>query len=522
MKTEEYDIVVIGSGIAGLHYAIRCSEFARVLILTKGTIGESNTMYAQGGIAAVFDKEDTIESHVADTLRAGDGLCNRAAVELLATHAKSAILELERLQVHFDKTSTGAFDLHLEGGHSHNRIVHQTDATGKEVETSLVRSVRNLNNIAIRERCFVIDLLVTNNICEGLTVLNTVSNEVSVVRSKLTMLAAGGAGQLYRVNTNPPVATGDGFAIASRAGATMKDMEFVQFHPTTLYSKKNDTFLISEAIRGFGAELKNKKGQSFMDEVHPLKSLAPRDIVTRAIIREMNNSGEPCVYLDLRKFDPLELKKQFPTIYQRCTEEGLDLSKDMIPVVPAAHYMCGGVKTDLKARTSIKNLYACGECACTGVHGANRLASNSLLEGIVFSTFAADDSREVIDAVPMPQTREIIPVSVARNVNVYDAIELRKIIQSLMWSHAGIIRNKQQLKTCLGVLDSIESSIQSRMKNEGISMPYMELLNMTETARLIAVFALRRKENRGCHFRSDAPYKLPENEVLYVDDGEAV
>ena len=503
MKTEEYDIVVIGSGIAGLHYAIRCASFARVLVVTKGTIGESNTMYAQGGIAAVFGKDDSIESHVTDTLEAGDGLCDKAAVEVLAKNAKEAILELERLQVHFDKTITGEFDLHLEGGHSHNRIVHQTDATGKEVETSLVKSVRGFPNITIREKCFVLDLLTVDNACYGIQILNATNGEVSMVYAKLTMLASGGAGQLYRVNTNPPVATGDGYAIASRAGAVMKDMEFVQFHPTTLYSKKQDTFLISEAVRGFGAELKNKKGECFMNTVHPLKSLAPRDIVTRAIITEMNKSDEPCVFLDLRHFDPMELKKQFPTIYQRCMEEGLDLTKDMIPVVPAAHYMCGGIKTDLKARTSIENLYACGECACTGVHGANRLASNSLLEGIVFSTLAAEDSQRELQRVRIPTLPKIQEVKVQQSPNVYDANVLRSMIQELMWTKGGIIRNAQKLQLCLGVLDTIEDSLKSRIEKDGVSMPYMELMNMTETARLIASFALERKENRGCHYRSD-------------------
>ena len=403
MKQINTDILVIGSGIAGLHYAIRCSAFARVLVVTKGKIGESNTMFAQGGIAAVFDEHDSTENHMNDTLVAGDGLCNEAAVRLIAENARQSILELCSYKVHFDKTQNGEFDLHREGGHSYARVVHTADATGKEVEDSLIKVVRNNKNISVLENHFAIDLITEDNTCIGATVIDQANNEISDIRAKITMLATGGAGQLFLQNTNPPIATGDGFAMAYRAGAAISNMEFVQFHPTTLYAPGSETFLITEAIRGFGAELKTKDGRTFMENYHPLRSLAPRDIVSRSILAELKKSDEPCVYLDMREFKTEDIKKHFPNIYQKCVESGLDLQKDMIPVVPAAHYMCGGVVTDLNARTTVENLYACGEVSCTGVHGANRLASNSLLEGLVFSGQAEKCALETLPDIKLSE-----------------------------------------------------------------------------------------------------------------------
>ncbi|MFN8292154.1 MAG: L-aspartate oxidase [Chitinophagales bacterium] len=514
MKTETFDIVVIGSGIAGLSYAMRCAEFAQVAIVTKGSIGESNTMYAQGGIAAVFDDNDSISNHVADTLTAGDGLCDKQVVELLARNAKEAILYLEQLQVNFNKTQSGTFDLHREGGHSHARIVHHADATGKEVENSLVKAVHNCKNITILENHFAVDVVVNNNKCKGIIAFNPATKKFIGIASKLTMLASGGAGQIYLQNTNPAVATGDGFAMAYRAGAEMMDMEFVQFHPTTLFAKEKETFLITEAIRGFGAELKNKNGIPFMENQHPLKSLAPRDIVTRAIISEMDKTGSDCVYLDLTSFNQQELAQHFPNIYQRCKEENINPATDMIPVVPAAHYVCGGIHTNLEGNTTVEYLYACGECTGTGVHGANRLASNSLLEGLVFAKQAAHDSQNKLlqmgNSANNNEKYFDTPYFEALKICTTCSSKLTALkwhLQTLMWHNCGIIRTESKLDSCLQELESIENKVLQILETEGFSILAMELLNMVESSKMICTAALNRKESRGCHFRSDYPQK---------------
>lgn len=512
MKYQETEVLVIGSGIAGLFYALHCARFAKVMLITKGTEGESNTMYAQGGIAAVFDKEDAVENHVRDTLVAGDGLCDEKAVRLIAQNAQQAILELDSLNVKFDKRESGTFDLHREGGHSHARVVHATDATGKEVETTLVSRVRSNANITILENCFAVDLCVANNQCNGVITISPTEKEPLQIHAKAVMLASGGAGQVYQLNTNPAIATGDGFAMAYRAGAAMANMEFVQFHPTTLYEYGQQVFLITEALRGFGAELKNKQGNTFMEKYHPMKSLAPRDIVTRAIVNELTENGEPCVYLDIRDFETNDIYKHFPNIYQRCMKAGLDLKKDMIPVVPAAHYMCGGVVTDLKGRSSIKNLYACGEVSCTGVHGANRLASNSLLEGLVFAETAAADTRSLL-ALPITESKHFDFVQLDQ-VEDLDLSTKKNFLQELMWKYAGIIRTEKELKYCLGELKKMQRELQSEISLKGISIPVMELLNLVETSLLIVKGALQREESRGCHFRSDFPLKSAYPKVI--------
>lgn len=518
MKTEAYEIVVVGSGIAGLSYALRCAEFADVVVVTKGHIGESNTMYAQGGIAAVFDNEDSIENHVNDTMATGDGLCDRPAVEILAQNAKDAILHLERQEVNFNKTKDGSLELHLEGGHSRARIVHNADATGKEVENSLVGAVRNCNNVAIRENHFAVDLIVNNGKCEGVIVFDEENKEFIRLQAKIVMLAAGGAGQVYKRTTNPAVATGDGFAIAYRAGAEMTDMEFMQFHPTTLYGKNKETFLITEAIRGFGAELKNKSGKAFMEGKHPLKSLAPRDIVSRAIVNEMSESGEECAYLDLTHLNQKELAGQFPNIYRRCTDEGIDLSKDMVPVVPAAHYICGGIKADVKARASIENLYTCGECTGAGVHGANRLASNSLLEGLVFAKQAADEARIKLRQIESPVISDGYNLPLPRVSNGVNAniASSKKKLQEIMWQYCGIIRKKNELANCLNELKTIKDNAVAIIESDGFSVPAMELVNMAECSIMICGSALHREESRGCHYRADYPMKneKPKHSVI--------
>lgn len=520
MRTEQVDIVVIGSGIAGLSYAIRCSEFAKVLIVTKSSVDASNTMFAQGGISAVFDDKDSLENHIADTLTAGDGICDRNAVEVLVSNAKEAVLYLEKLNVKFNKNEDGTFDLHREGGHSHARVVHNADATGREVETSLVKEVGNYKNIKIYEHHFAYDLVVNNNTCNGVLVFDEQAGEFVQIQAKITMLASGGLGQVFLRNTNPSVATGDGFAIAYRAGAAMMNMEFVQFHPTTLFSKKGETFLITEAIRGFKAILRNKAGEAFMEGVHPLKSLAPRDIVSQAIIKEMSGSGDECVFLDLTHLDQKEVAKHFPNIYERCVQEGLDLAKDMIPVVPAAHYMCGGIKTDLKAKTNIENLYACGECSGTGVHGANRLASNSLLEGLVFAEQAAIDTRQKLNNCnvsfeTVSVSTKIAPIS--REDEEID--EMRNYVQELMWNDCGIIRSEKQLRFCLSELEILLEHAENNLNENGFSVKVIELINLIICAQLIASSALSRKESRGCHYRSDFSQKnseaIPSLKVLH-------
>ncbi len=505
MNQRETEVLVIGSGIAGLFYAIHCAKFTRVTIVTKGTIGESNTMYAQGGIAAVFDKTDAIENHVHDTLIAGDGLCNESAVQLIAGNAKQAVLSLDKLNVRFDEKQKGVFDLHREGGHSHARVVHATDATGKEVENALVRQVRSSKNITILENCFAVDLCVIKNTCTGIIAIEDKATEPLRIHAKVVMLASGGAGQVYELNTNPAIATGDGFAMAQRAGAAIANMEFVQFHPTTFYEPGSQVFLITEALRGFGAELKNSTGETFMEKYHPLKSLAPRDVVTRAILSEMKKSGEPCVYLDARKFDTGELQKHFPNVYAHCKQAGLDLSKDMIPVVPAAHYMCGGVVTDLKGKTSIRNLYACGEVSCTGVHGANRLASNSLLEGLVFATKAADHTALLLQKhIPLTEPIPVVRLSKTEDADIGS---MKKYLRHVMWLYAGIIRKGTELNYCEAELKELHHKLTSKISSQGISVQRMEMLNLIETALMIVEGALNREESRGCHYRSDFPKK---------------
>ena len=509
MRTEKHDILVLGSGIAGLFYAIKCSAFAKVLVVTKGQIGESNTMYAQGGIAAVFDANDTVNEHFEDTLTAGDGLCDKHAVELLVKDAKQCVLELEQLHVDFNKTQTGEFDLHREGGHSHHRVVHHTDATGREVENALIKIVRSNPNISILENHFAVDLLIEDGICKGAIVIPPDSREPLLISAKITMLATGGSGQVFAHNTNPSVATGDGFAMAFRAGAQMMNMEFVQFHPTVLYSPGKETFLISEAVRGFGAELKHRNGCTFMEHYHLLGSLAPRDIVSRSIVHELDLTKEDCVYLDLRPFNKQEVEKHFPNIYKRCCDEGLDIAKDMIPVVPAAHYMCGGVKTDRKARTSLLHLYCCGEASCTGVHGANRLASNSLLEGLVFAKQASVDALVILATLPEAVTHYAENLNIAAASNDASLKVKKTMLQNLMWDYTGIIRNDIQLETCIDRLDKMKEDIEQEINRQGINQERMELLNLIETSLLITHCALLRTESRGCHFRIDYPEKNP-------------
>ena len=403
MKT---DFLVIGSGAAGLSFALKAAEHGHVTLVTKGKMDECNTNYAQGGICSVTYAPDTFEKHIHDTLVCGAGKCDPAAVELVVRRAPELIRDLIAWGTKFDKTPDGRFELNREGGHTEHRILHHEDLTGAEIERALITSVRKHPNITVLEHHFAIDLLTQHHLgefvtrhtrglaCFGAYVLNLESNEIETVLAKFTVVAAGGCGNVYSSTTNPSVATGDGIAMCHRAKAITENMEFIQFHPTSLYHPaEKPNFLITEAMRGYGAILRLQNGEEFMDKYHPMKSLAPRDVTARAIYTEMTRRGEDFVYLDVRHKDPEQTRRHFPNIYEKCLSLGIDITRDLIPVTPAAHYCCGGVKVDLNGETSIRRLYALGETSCTGLHGANRLASNSLIEAVVYADQAAQTRR---------------------------------------------------------------------------------------------------------------------------------
>lgn len=518
---EKCDFLIIGSGIAGLTYAIQASQFGSVILITKKQDSDSSTNYAQGGIACVLDANDNFESHITDTLVTGKGLCNEETVSILVHEGPARIKELLEWGVLFSKADekTNPFSLHLgkEGGHSLNRIVHANDLTGKAVEERLLEKVRTIKNITLLEHHFAIDLITNHHVskrnnpkicCYGAYVLDTVSNTISPVISKITCLASGGAGKVYLHTTNPDIATGDGIAMAFRAGATIANMEFVQFHPTTLFHPDANSFLISEALRGFGAILKDYAGNEFMDKYHKLKSLAPRDIVARAIDNEMKISGKSNVFLDIRHAPAAQTKKHFPNIYSRCKEYGIDITKDLIPVVPAAHYQCGGIKVDSNGNSSIQNLYACGEVSCTGVHGANRLASNSLLEALVFGHRAAIEAGARINSLPLLDPEIVPDWDDSKTTDNEEWILLAhdfNEIQSIMWDYVGIVRSDLRLNRALRRISLIEKEIENFYQRTKLSAPLLELRNIVTTAKLVIVSALKRKESRGLHYTTDYP-----------------
>jgi L-aspartate oxidase len=518
------DFLVIGSGIAGLCFAIAASRFGSVLMITKKQDSESNTNYAQGGIACVLDPLDTFESHINDTLTAGRGLCKKEAVTILVEEGPQRISELLDWGAHFSKDSQPhtAFGLNLgkEGGHSVNRIVHANDLTGREVETTLLKKVKSLSNITLLEHHSAIDLITDHHInkssptsthCYGAYVLDTVSGVIFAVSSKITCLATGGAGKIYLHTTNPNIATGDGIAMAYRAGAMIANMEFMQFHPTTLYHPQASSFLISEALRGYGAVLCKADGSTFMENYHTLKSLAPRDIVARAIDNEMKRSGDPCVYLDIRHADAEETKRHFPYIYEKCLSFGIDITQDLIPVVPAAHYMCGGVSVDTFGASSIANLYACGEVSCTGVHGANRLASNSLLEALVFSRRAADNAGNRLSSIKAID-RTLIPVWDDHDTTDAEEWILLshnfKEIQSVMWDYVGIVRSNIRLHRAKRRIKLLGREIDDFYRRTKVTDRLLDLRNTVITAGLIITCALKRKESRGLHYTTDYPDQI--------------
>lgn len=510
----DVDVLVLGTGIAGLSFALRTSKYGRVCVVTKKSDTDSNTNNAQGGIAAVIDANDSYESHIRDTHAAGAYLCHEDAVDILVHEGPDRVYELIDLGVRFTKNQSPdgheAFDLGREGGHSTRRIIHAADLTGREIERALVAKVKQNQNIRVFEHDHAIDLIVKQTPdglkCLGAYVLDSETGDVMTFRAKATMLATGGLGRVYLHTTNPEIATGDGVAIAYRAGATIGNMEFIQFHPTTLYHPDARSFLISEAVRGEGGILRLADGSMFMERYHPMGCLAPRDVVARAIDNELKNSGDECVYLDITHVDSEKVRKHFPNIYNKCMSVGLDITKDWIPIVPAAHYSCGGVVTDIHGRTSIANLYGCGEVTCTGVHGANRLASNSLLEAIVFARRAAIDAEHlVVDGVYTDTVTEYPIDNHNKAVDNKLVHELTEQLRSVMWKYVGIVRTDSRLALAMDKILQIKAKADELYADGLLSQDLLELRDMSLTAMLITKSAQMRKESRGLNYNLDHP-----------------
>ena len=528
---KKYDFLIIGSGIAGLTYALKVAKHGTVCIITKASEDESNTKYAQGGVAAVWDfEEDSYKKHIADTLDAGAGLCNKKIVEIVVKEGPQRVKEVIDWGARFDKNAEGEYDLGREGGHSQHRVLHHKDNTGLEIERTLLKQVQRHPNIVMFTHYFAIDLITqhhlgievtrrTKNIeCYGVYALNTKTKRTETLLSRITLLATGGAGHAYRNTTNPIIATGDGIAMLYRAKGKVEDMEFYQFHPTALYHPgEYPSYLITEAIRGFGAILRTLDGKEFMQKYDKRKSLAPRDIVARAIDNEMKKRGDDYVLLDCRHLDKKKFIEHFPNIYEKCLSIGIDIMKDMIPVVPAAHYLCGGIKTDDWGRSSVRNLYACGECACTGLHGANRLASNSLLEAMVFSHRAYLDAVKKISKI---QFREKIPDWNAEGTFNPEEMVLitftRQEVQDIMSNYVGIVRSNLRLKRAFARLELIYHETETLYQRTIVSPELCELRNLINIGYLIIRSSMVRKESRGLNYNTDYPKKLkaPKNTVL--------
>ena len=517
------DYLIIGSGIAGLSFALQAAEFGTVAIVTKKEMMEGSTNYAQGGIASVFASDDSFEFHVKDTLESGDGLCHKDIVNLVVQEGPARIKELISMGVHFSRQTEDRkkLDLSMEGGHSRRRIVHTKDLTGREVETILLQRAKENKNIRIYENHMAIDLITRSKMikrgiimsessgtCWGAYVLDVNQGRVITFSARVTVLSTGGAGKVYKYTSNPDIATGDGVAIGYRAGVKVVNMEFVQFHPTCLYHPLAKNFLISEAVRGEGGILLDKKGRRFMERYHPLKDLAFRDIVARSIDMELKKSGDECVYLDISHKPEGFIKDRFPHIYETCLRFHIDISKEPIPVVPAAHYMCGGLLTDHNGLTNLDNLYAIGEVACTGLHGANRLASNSLLEALVFARRASDKSSQGLKekkGVPFPRAPQWDSGSATDSEEFVVVSHNWDEIRRFMWNYVGIVRTNKRLARAKRRVETIQEEIKEYYWNFIVTRDLLELRNLALVAELIISCASLRKESRGLHYNLDYP-----------------
>ncbi len=511
------DFLVIGSGIAGLSYALKVAEYGTVALITKREISETATNLAQGGIASVNSAEDSFASHFQDTMKAGVFLSHENVVQMVVESGPKAVQDLVKWGVQFTKRDDDSFDLTREGGHSKRRVLHARDITGHEIERALVKAVHNHPDISVREYHIAVDLIteakatrnktLQQDRCLGAYILDITNNRVHSYGARITALATGGVGKVYLYTCNPDVATGDGIAMAYRAGATIADMEFMQFHPTTLFHPHAKPFLISEAVRGEGAVLRNKEGRAFMEDYHERKDLAPRDIVARAIDNEMKTSGEDCVFLDMTAKDSDFIKERFPNIYQTCLSYGIDMTCEMIPVVPAAHYLCGGIRVNQWGETDIRNLFAIGETAWTGLHGANRLASNGLLEGIVFSDQAARKALERLPDTldPTPYIRSWDSGSARDSDEDVVVAHNWHEVRLSMWNYVGIVRTEKRLNRALRRIHLIQEEIHEYYWNFLPTSDLLELRNITTVAELIIRCALARRESRGLHYNLDYP-----------------
>lgn len=517
MTNYKYDVLIIGSGASGLSLALKLANFAHVAVMSKNSLAESATLYAQGGVSAALDECDSINSHVQDTLLAGAGLCDEQVVRHVAEQSQQSINWLVGQGVDFTRLDNQSnpnspFHLHHEGGHSHRRIIHAADATGLEIQTKLEERARAHPSVDVFEHHIAIDLVIDNKPvptkrgCIGAYILDSGKKSVEVFRAKHTVLATGGAGKAYLYTSNPDACTGDGIAMAYRAGCRIANMEFIQFHPTCLYHPEAKSFLISEALRGEGAKLLSANGEPFMQRYDDRKELAPRDIVARAIDSEMKRSGEDCVYLDMTHRSQSFIQDHFPTISARCLEYGIDISQQPIPVVPAAHYTCGGIMIDTNGQTDIPGLFAIGEASCSGLHGANRMASNSLLECIVYAHATYKAIRENLAAISLPGDipawdESRVTDSDEEVVVSHNWDEIRRF----MWDYVGIVRTTKRLQRAQHRIRLLQSEISEYYDNFRVSKDLIELRNLAVVAELIIDSALRRKESRGLHFTADYP-----------------
>ena len=523
----KYDFLVIGSGIAGMSFALKVAKYGKVAIIAKNKLEDANTFYAQGGIASVTNHWDNFEKHIDDTIDAGGGLCDAEVVKNVVYEAPAQIRELINWGVNFDKDDKGNFDLHREGGHSEFRILHHKDSTGAEIQISLIDTIRKHTNIDLFENHFAIEVLTQHHLgeivtrhtcgieCYGAYILDQGTNQIDTFLSKVTMMSTGGIGSVYQTTTNPDVATGDGIAMVARAKGEIKGMEFVQFHPTALYHPgARPSFLITEAMRGFGGILRSIDGEEFMHKYDERGSLAPRDIVARAIDSEMKERGDDHVFLDITFKDAYEIKKQFPTIYEKCMSFDIDITKDMIPVAPAAHYLCGGIAVNGNGETSIGRLYANGECACTGLHGANRLASNSLIEAVVYADIAAEHSIPLIERYnyqnDIPAWNDEGTTSPEEMVLITQSY---KEVGQIMSSYVGIVRSDIRLQRAMNRLNILFRETENLFQRSVVSRDICELRNIIKVGYLVIKQAMARKESRGLHYTIDYPYRDP-NSVL--------